>query len=310
MNLMSLKYAVEIGRTLSISRAAENLYMSQPNLSRAIKELEAELGIVLFTRSTKGITVTRDGEAFLRDAARIVSDVERVEALYRCGRNVKRFLRAALCPGVYLSRAVRELAGAPEVAGSFVRIEWADTQRCIELVGSGSATLGVVRAPADFVSHFVSCFEERKLCFKRLFTFESALVLSNDNPLSRKRRVTPEDLKDMVEFKYFDTFAPGAPPAEVRAAEWDEDAGAMLSVGDCALCLEAAALRSDGYVWAEPAPDAFFEAFGLRRVGYGGAPRLYVDLLISRNGTDDGGLAETLCGKLVSAADGLAEQGR
>jgi len=72
MNLMQLKYAVEVAQTHSISKAAENLYMNQPNLSRAIKELEESLGVVLFNRSPKGITLTREGEEFLVYAQRIL----------------------------------------------------------------------------------------------------------------------------------------------------------------------------------------------------------------------------------------------
>ena len=82
MNILHLKYAVEISRTKSISQAAENLYMGQPNLSRAIKELEENLGITIFERTPKGISVTPDGEEFLQYAKRIIKQVEDVEAMY------------------------------------------------------------------------------------------------------------------------------------------------------------------------------------------------------------------------------------
>ena len=62
MNILHLKYAVEVADTGSISRAAENLFMNQPNLSRAIKELEASLGITIFERTTRGMLVTPDGK--------------------------------------------------------------------------------------------------------------------------------------------------------------------------------------------------------------------------------------------------------
>jgi DNA-binding transcriptional LysR family regulator len=58
---MHIKYAIEVANTRSISKAAENLYTSQPNLSRAIKTLENELKIKIFKRSSKGIEVTIDG---------------------------------------------------------------------------------------------------------------------------------------------------------------------------------------------------------------------------------------------------------
>ena len=72
MNILHLKYAVEIAKTKSISRAAENLYMGQPNLSRAIKELEDNLNITIFNRNSKGITITPEGEEFLQYARRII----------------------------------------------------------------------------------------------------------------------------------------------------------------------------------------------------------------------------------------------
>ena len=78
MNLLHFKYAVEIAKTKSISKAAENLYMGQPNLSRAIKELEENIGITIFKRTSKGITVTAEGEEFLEYANRILAQVEQV----------------------------------------------------------------------------------------------------------------------------------------------------------------------------------------------------------------------------------------
>ena len=61
MNLLHMKYAVEVAETGSINKAAEKLYVGQPNLSRAIKELENSLGISIFERSAKGMILTPDG---------------------------------------------------------------------------------------------------------------------------------------------------------------------------------------------------------------------------------------------------------
>ena len=68
MNTLHLKYAVEVERTRSISKAAENLFMAQPNLSKAIKELEDSLGITIFQRTSKGVVPTQQGAEFLKYA--------------------------------------------------------------------------------------------------------------------------------------------------------------------------------------------------------------------------------------------------
>ena len=65
MNIAHLKYAVEVEKTASITKAAENLFMGQPNLSRGIKELEETLGVKIFKRTSKGIVPTPQGEELL-----------------------------------------------------------------------------------------------------------------------------------------------------------------------------------------------------------------------------------------------------
>ncbi len=83
VNLQHLKYVVEVEKTGSITQAAQNLYMGQPNLSKAIKELEKNLGIVIFKRTSKGVLPTAQGEEFLRYAKSILDQVQRMENLYR-----------------------------------------------------------------------------------------------------------------------------------------------------------------------------------------------------------------------------------
>jgi DNA-binding transcriptional LysR family regulator len=83
MNLLHLKYAVEVERTRSITQAAANLYMGQPNLSRAIKDLEESIGITIFKRTSKGIVPTAEGEEFLAYARNILSQVDEIESIYK-----------------------------------------------------------------------------------------------------------------------------------------------------------------------------------------------------------------------------------
>ena len=87
MNILHLKYAVEVGKTHSINKAAQNLYMGQPNLSRAIKDLEESLGITIFNRTTRGMFVTPQGEEFLQHAKKILSQIDEVEAMYNQENN-------------------------------------------------------------------------------------------------------------------------------------------------------------------------------------------------------------------------------
>lgn len=77
MNLQYLRYAVEVARTGSISQAAENLFMSQPSLSKSIHELESSLGVQLFKRTSRGVCPTPEGEDLLLLARSILSQAEK-----------------------------------------------------------------------------------------------------------------------------------------------------------------------------------------------------------------------------------------
>lgn len=82
MNLLHLKYALEVEKTRSINKAAENLFIGQPTLSKSIKKLEESLGITLFIRTPTGIMPTADGERFLARAHDIMTQADELEAEY------------------------------------------------------------------------------------------------------------------------------------------------------------------------------------------------------------------------------------
>ena len=85
MNILHIKYAVEVAKLGSLNKAAETLIIATPNISRSIKELEADLGITIFQRSAKGVVLTPDGEEFLDYATDILNRIDRMEQSYRDG---------------------------------------------------------------------------------------------------------------------------------------------------------------------------------------------------------------------------------
>ena len=83
MNTVLLQYAVEVEKTGSITKAAANLYMDQPNLSKAIKTLEESLGAPIFRRTSKGVVPTARGRIFLEHARNVLDQIEKMEHLYK-----------------------------------------------------------------------------------------------------------------------------------------------------------------------------------------------------------------------------------
>ena len=87
MNITYLKYALEVERTGSISRAADALYTSQPHISKAIRELESAVGISLFYRTPRGAAPTEEGLVFLQRARELLTQLEDLEMSYRKTKN-------------------------------------------------------------------------------------------------------------------------------------------------------------------------------------------------------------------------------
>ena len=90
MTLQQLKYAITVAQTGTITEAAEKLYISQPSLTNAIHELEKEMNIEIFTRTNKGIIVSKDGEDFLGYARQVLEQAEGLEDIYKGGGGGKK----------------------------------------------------------------------------------------------------------------------------------------------------------------------------------------------------------------------------
>lgn len=82
MNIQALRYIIEIAHTGSINQASQHLYVSQSSLSRAVKEIEAQIGITLFHRTNKGVIPTYDGRKFIEQARHLLQDIDQLESQY------------------------------------------------------------------------------------------------------------------------------------------------------------------------------------------------------------------------------------
>lgn len=144
MNIQYLKYVVEVDKMGSINKAAKNLYMGQPNLSAAIKELEKDLGISIFYRSKKGVFPTKEGEKFLVYAKKIISDINQLESLYTANTDSTIRFSIAACRATYITMAVsnfiNDLKNKKEMTVNFNET---NSLNVIHEVANGNAEIGL-----------------------------------------------------------------------------------------------------------------------------------------------------------------------
>lgn len=200
MNLLHIKYAVEVSKTQSISKAAENLFMGQPNLSRAIKELEESLGITIFERNSRGIRVTKEGEEFLQYARLILNQVDAVESLYKEGkRHTQKF--SACVPRVsYIAAAFSDLAADIDrtVPVAFF-YEETNSMRTVSSVCNGDCDLGIVHYQDTIEPYFTQLFAEKNLISEPIGNYPLVLLMSKKSPLVSKMNIGNTELHDAVE---------------------------------------------------------------------------------------------------------------
>lgn len=198
MNIQHLRYAIEVAQTGSITQAAENLFMGQPNLSKAIRELETSLNIRLFRRSSRGVLPTPEGEEFLQYARSIIAQVDKVESLYRPDRSSQVRFSLYAMPSLYVSELFSRFCS--RITGAFpntqLRLSLKETTRLqvIDAVADGLCDAGLFRCRLDEEVALLSLLNRKELDYKVVDFYHYILLMSKDHPLASAQRIT----KDML----------------------------------------------------------------------------------------------------------------
>lgn len=285
MNIIHLKYAVEIARTKSISKAAENLYMAQPNLSRAIKELEESLGITIFKRTSKGITVTPEGEEFLQYAKRIIAQVEEVEEIYRKGKNLKQRFSVCVPRASYISQAFSAFAASIDTNNSAeIFYKETNSMRTINNIVKEEYNLGIIRYQSTFEKYFNTLFNDKKLSHETITEFSYVLAMSRNNPLAQKENIQLSDLSDYIEICHADPYVPSLPLIDVKRAELSEAVDKHIFVFERGSQFDLLEKVPSTFMWVSPIPDYLLKKYNLIQKKCTDNTKVYKDILIYRNG--------------------------
>ncbi len=202
MTLQQLRYLIAIAEYGSINTAAQNLYASQSNLSTAVKELERELGITVFTRSNRGVTLTNDGTELVGYARQVIEQADMLESRY--ANNPKRSLRLAASTQHY-SFSVEAFVNVVESCeGSeyeFILRE-TNTSAIIEDVRTFRSEIGILYL--DTFNHRVlqKAFHDAGVAFTPLFDAGVHVFVSETHPLASRQSLRPEDLKDYPRYSF------------------------------------------------------------------------------------------------------------
>ena len=283
MNILHLKYAVEIAKTKSISKAAENLYMGQPNLSRAIKELEDSLGIMIFNRTPKGISITPEGEEFLHNARRIIKQVDKMEEFYRTNRNSQRF-SISVPRATYISEAFAQFASRLSTQNpADIYYKETNSMRTLNNVVKEEFNLGIVRYQESFEQYYQLQFEEKHLVSETIAEFSYCLLMSENHPLAAKDEIAPEELAPYFEICHADPYVPNLPQIDVKKAELSEYVDKRINIYERASQFSLLEKMPEAFMWVSPLSKELLEKYHLVQRKAKSNSRVYKDVLIYRH---------------------------
>ncbi len=286
MNILHLKYAVEIARCGSLNKAAENLYMGQPNLSRAIKDLEASLGITVFERSAKGMVATPEGEVFLEYARKILSQIDEVEALYKANTPVKHRFSISVPRASYIADAFTQFT---KVIGenSFgqkhpVELFYKETNamRAIKNILESDYKLGIIRYAESYDKYFKAMLDEKGLTCEIVAEFHYVLAMSASHPLACLSSIRYDDLRPFTEIAHADPYVPSLPLSIVIKEELPDNTDKRIYVFDRASQLELLSENHESFAWVSPVPDKLLARYELVQKNCSDTQRMYRDVLI------------------------------
>ena len=283
MNLLHMKYAVEIAKTNSINKAAETLYVGQSALSRAIKELETNLGVVLFERSAKGMFLTPDGEVFVRYAKSVLKQVEDIEKMFGEGAVGKKKFSVSVPRASYIADAFAKFTKRIE-KGTEIDVFYKETNsmKTVKNVLQDDYKLGIVRYAESFDKYYKDMMDEKGLDYELITEFRYKLLMISESPLAKKEKISFSDLKTYTEIAHADPYVPSLPMSEVKKEELPDNTAGRIFVFERASQFELLSQNPETFMWVSPVPESLLKRYGLVEKVCDENKRIYKDVLIHR----------------------------
>lgn len=194
MTLQQLRYIIKIVECGSITEAAKQLFISQPSLSNAVKELENELGIEIFYRTTKGISLSVDGREFLSYARQVIEQTELLEQRYLGKKPSKQLCSISTQHYAFAVNAFVNLLLGLDVDEYEFTLRETRTYEIIEDVKNLRSELGIIYFSGFNEKVLHKLLQENHLVFTPLFEARPHVFISSAHPLAGQKSITLEEL--------------------------------------------------------------------------------------------------------------------
>lgn len=202
MRIQQLHYIIKIVETGSMNEAAKQLFITQPSLSNAVRDLEREMGIDIFNRNPKGITLTKDGVEFLSYARQVVEQTALLEERYKSKTTHRELFSVSSQHYAFVVNAFVSLLGEADMTQYELFLRETRTWEIIDDVKNFRSEIGVLFLNSYNRDVLTKMFDDNHLTYTSLFKAHPHIFVSKDNPLAKKTLIHLEDLEDFPYLSY------------------------------------------------------------------------------------------------------------
>ena len=284
MNILHMKYALEVAKAGSLTKASKVLFVAPPNISRSVKELEADLGIEIFIRTTKGVKLTPEGEEFIAFAQRILSQIEAQEQFYKNELPKAQRFSISVPRACYISEAFAEFTKSLKKNTAEVFYRETNAKHTIQDVANDDYNLGVIRYAANYDRYFKEMLEGSGITYELITEFTYALIMSREHPLADKDDLTLADLKEYIEITKADSYVPEFSFAAQGEKNIASDADRRIYIFERASEFDLLSTNTETFMWVSPTPQRILDRYNLVLKKCSENNRVYRDLLIYKKG--------------------------
>lgn len=262
MNITELRYLVAIRKWGSVSAAAKQLYAAQPNVSKALKNLEEEYNLRIFERSSTGMIPTEQGRRFIAQAERVLEEVTRLNQSVQEEQNRCAELRVMIPHATYASyAAVDYLEQAAGVEQLRIHIREGGSMEAMDFVLRRGYHLALLRYAIEDDEHYSHYCARRGLKMEPVMDFEYDLLTNRDGPLAKREVQDLAELNQYMEIMHDDFQLPGEEGGD--GVRWHVNESRRIHVYE--RCSQFSILQRlpSAYMWASPMPKKALEQYHL-----------------------------------------------
>lgn len=264
MNLLHLKYIVEVEKSGSISKAADNLYMGQPNLSRMLKDLESEIGFEIFKRTSQGIVVTKKGAEFLRQAREVLSKISEMENMFKNKDESKLNFSISIPRASYITNAFTKFVNKlDQNKGISINYKETNSMEAINNIIDNDYNLGIIRYQNTYEEYFLNLLEEKDIKYQPVWEFEFKVIMSKEHPLACRKCIFIDELSEYIQLVHGDVAIPSLGMPHFNKNNEKEDIQKQIRVYERGSQFDILSQVHTSYMWASPIPQDICSSFGI-----------------------------------------------